>query len=284
VTYQREISRDNKACILFLLDQSHSMTEPLAGSSQSKAAALADAVNAWLLNMAIRASGDEGVRDWLDVGVLGYRTRDKRPMITPALVGPLAAHSLVSIVDVANSPARIETTVQRMRDDDTGEWLDVPSDAPVWVEPVANGSTPMCHGLIYSRAVLEDWIKSHRGSFPPIVVHITDGASQDGDPLGPAAELTNLATNDGRLLLFNCHLSSSKAPQSLFPASPDRLPDDFSRQLFAMSSVLPDSFQSAAAGSGLSLAAGARGMAFNADMAVLVQFLDMGTRPAVTRR
>src|SRR5271168_2801409 len=72
--------------------------------------ALADAVNSWLLNMSIRASGDHGIRDWMDVGVLGYRTHNLTPLITPALVGALAGRSLVSIVDVANKPARIETT------------------------------------------------------------------------------------------------------------------------------------------------------------------------------
>ena len=139
--------------------------------------------------------------------MLGYRTHNKVPIILPALVGPLAGRSLVSIVEIANQPARIETTVQRMHDDETGQWMEVPSDSPVWVEPVANGSTPMCHVLIHARAVLQEWIKAHRDSFPPIVVHITDGASQDGDPLGPAAELTRLATSDGQVLLFNGHLS-----------------------------------------------------------------------------
>ena len=276
--YQREISRANKACILFLLDQSQSMSEPFGSTGRSKCQALADAVNSWLLNMAIRASGDHGVRDWMDVGVLGYRTHNLTPLITPALVGALAGRSLVSIVDVANRPTRIETTTQRIRDDETGEWLEVPADIPVWVDPLAQGSTPMSHVLIYARAILEDWIKSHPDSFPPIVVHITDGASQDGDPTSYAEELKTLSTSDGNVLLFNCHLSSTNAPAVLFPSREDRLGDDLARQLFRMSSPLPDPFQAAATATGMQIEPAARGMAFNADMAVLVQFLDMGTR------
>ena len=38
----------------------------------------------------IRASGDEGVRDWMDVGVIGYRTdQAAQPIIESALAGPL---------------------------------------------------------------------------------------------------------------------------------------------------------------------------------------------------
>ena len=89
--YQREISREHKACFLFLLDQSFSMDEPLGSSAQRKCDELAKAVNGWLYNMAIRASGDEGIRDWMDVGVIGYRTdQQANPIIEPALVGPLA--------------------------------------------------------------------------------------------------------------------------------------------------------------------------------------------------
>ena len=95
--YQREISRDHKACILFLLDQSYSMTEPLGGSERRKCDELVLAVNRWLHNMAIRASGDEGIRDWMDVGVIGYRTdQSANPIIEPMLAGPLAGRQLVN--------------------------------------------------------------------------------------------------------------------------------------------------------------------------------------------
>ncbi len=83
--YQREISRDHKACILFVLDQSYSMVEPLGGSSSRKCDELAKAVNAWLYNISIRASGDEGIRDYMDVGVIGYRTDQQA---NPIIQGP----------------------------------------------------------------------------------------------------------------------------------------------------------------------------------------------------
>jgi hypothetical protein len=48
--YSQEISRQNKACFLFLLDQSFSMEEPLGSSTLRKCDELATAINGWLQN------------------------------------------------------------------------------------------------------------------------------------------------------------------------------------------------------------------------------------------
>lgn len=283
--YQREMSRDHKGCVLFLLDQSYSMVEPLGGSEQRKCDQLAGAVNAWLHNMAIRAAGDAGIRDWLDVGVIGYRTDNHAmPIIEPVLQGPLAGRKLVSITDIGNHPARIDTVTQRIEDEDTGEVIEAPLDSPIWIDPIAEGSTPMCHVLHEAYQLLAGWIAEHPDSFPPMVVHITDGESQDSDPRPYAEALRSLATSDGNVLLFNCHLSMQSGGSVAFPSPGATFPDPLADTLFEMSSELPPPFFQSAVAEGIQLAAGARGMAFNADMVVLVKFLDMGTRPAMTLR
>jgi hypothetical protein len=99
--YSQEISRQNKACFLFLLDQSFSMEEPLGNSTNRKCDELVAAINGWLQNMAIRASGDEGIKDWMDIGVFGYRTdQNATPIIESALQGALAGRMLVSINEI----------------------------------------------------------------------------------------------------------------------------------------------------------------------------------------
>jgi len=270
---------------LFLLDQSYSMVEPLGGSSSRKCDELVKAVNGWLYNISIRASGDEGIRDYMDIGVIGYRTdQQANPIIRSALVGPLAGRELVSVTDVGNHPARIDTMMQRIQDEETGQWIEFPSESPIWVDPVAEGSTPMCHVLYQAYQLLSQWIQQHPDSFPPIVIHISDGESQDGDPIAYADAIRGLATNDGNVLLFNCHLSMTQAQQVLFPSTPQGLPDELATVLFNMSSVLPEPFYRHAVAEGMALQPGARGMCFNADMVVLVKFLDMGTRAAVQLR
>ena len=279
--YTQSISRQNKACFLFLLDQSFSMEEPLGNSSNRKCDELVAAINGWLQNMAIRASGDEGIKDWMDIGVFGYRTdQHANPIIESALQGPLAGRVLVSIPDIGSNPARIDMRTQYLPDEETGEILQVPCEVPVWVDPRAEGGTPMCHMLYLAHQVLSDWITQHPRSFPPIVVHITDGESQDGNPIPYADALKGLATEDGNVLLFNCHLSMTAADPFMFPDTDQGLPDDLARALFHMSSVLPEPFYRHAVSEGFPLQPNARGMAFNADMVCLIQFLNMGTQAA----
>lgn len=279
--YSREISRANKACFLFLLDQSFSMEEPLGNSEQLKKDELATALNAWLQNMTIRASGDTGIKDWMDVGVLGYRTDDQgEPILESALQGPLAGRDLVSIAEIGANPLRIDQKEQQLPDEDTGEMISMAAEMPIWVDSKAQGGTPMCNVLHHSYEILDNWIKDHQASFPPIVINITDGESQDGDPVPYADALKSLATDDGEVLLFNCHLSMTAADPFMFPASNEILPDDLARVLFDMSSVLPETIFNRAMAEGLELKPNARGMAFNADMVALLKFLDMGTRAA----
>ena len=279
--YSQEISRQNKALFLFLLDQSFSMEEPLGSSANRKCDELITAINGWLQNMAIRASGDEGIKDWMDIGVFGYRTdANAQPIIEPALQGPLFGRWIVSIADIGVNPARIDTRMQYIPDEATGEMIEVPCEMPVWVDPRAEVGTPMCHMLYRTHEVLNEWIGRHPNSFPPIVVHITDGESQDGDPIPYADAVRKLATRDGNVLLFNCHLSMTAADPFMFPNSDQGLPDDLARVLFHMSSVLPEPFYRHGVMEGFPLQPNARGMAFNADMVCLIQFLNMGTQAA----
>ncbi len=281
MAYSQEISRHNKACFLFLLDQSYSMEEPLGASQNRKCDELVSALNGWLQNMAIRASGDSGIKDWMDIGVFGYRTDPTgTPIIESALRGPLADRAIVSISDIGMNPIRIDQRMQVIPDEETGEVFQIPCEVPIWVDPIAEGGTPMCHMFYHAYELLSAWIQEHPYSFPPIVVHITDGESQDGNPIPYAQALTNLCTNDGNVLLFNCHLSMAANDSFMFPSSPAGLPDQLAYNLFEMSSVLPDTFYQHALMEGFPLQPGARGMAFNADMVCLIQFLNMGTQAA----
>ncbi|MDO4550565.1 MAG: VWA domain-containing protein [Planctomycetia bacterium] len=281
MAYTQEISRHNKACFLFLLDQSYSMEEPLGISQNRKCDELAAALNGWLQNMAIRASGDQGIKDWMDIGVFGYRTDSNgTPIIESALKGSLGGRAIVSISEIGMNPIRIDRRMQVIPDEETGELLQVPCEVPIWVDPVAEGGTPMCHMFYHAHELLSVWIQNHPYSFPPVVVHITDGESQDGDPLPYARALTSLTTHDGNVLLLNCHLSMAAADSFMFPPSPVGLPDAFAAHLFEMSSVLPEPFFQHALMEGFPLQPGARGMAFNADMVCLIQFLNMGTQAA----
>jgi hypothetical protein len=276
--YQADISRSNPGCFLFLLDQSGSMADSFAGGNgHSKAAELATIINRLLASLVIRCSKDEGVRDYFEVGVIGYGSR-----VAPALATAPDAMPILPISRLANEPLRVEDRVQKVPDG-AGGLVEQTVKFPVWVDPRAEGGTPMTEAVSHGRAALSTWIDQHAAAFPPVVFNVTDGEATDGDPCGAAAALRSLQTDDGQTLLFNVHLSERRAPAVEFPSTDETLPDSFARRLFSMSSTLPPHLQRAARQEGYAVEDGTRGFVFNADAAAVIQFLDIGTRPANLR-
>jgi|SRR5579872_2632334 len=279
MAYTAEISRTNPSMFLFLIDQSGSMDDPFGAgeSDRKKADGVADAINRLLQNLVIKCAKSEGVRDYYSVGVIGYGGK-----VSPAFAGSLAGRDLAPISEIADNPARVDERSKKV-EDGAGGLVDETVKFPVWFDPKGHGGTPMCEALKRAHTVVSDWIGQHQSSFPPIVINITDGESTDGDPTAAAESLNSLSTDDGNVLLFNLHLSSSKASPVQFPDSEAGLPDKYAELLFRISSALPSYMRTAARDEGMEISDGARGFVFNADMISVIRFLDIGTRPSNLR-
>lgn len=284
MAYTAEISRVTPSCFLFLIDQSSSMNDLFGGSAgKRKADGVADAINRLLQNLVVKCTKAEGVRNYYEVGVIGYSQSSEQEMnVAPAFTGALAGRELVPISEVANNPARVEERTRKV-EDGAGGLVDQTFKLPVWFDPVTNGGTPMCAALRLAYRVLEGWVNTHPSSYPPIAINITDGESTDGDPLQDGEKIKTLGTNDGNVLLFNCHISSHVGSPIVFPDSKTGLPDKNAELLFEMSSVLPQGLLAAAQSEGYVAGAEARGFAFNAELVDLIRFLDIGTRPSNLR-
>jgi hypothetical protein len=271
--YKTPIDRKNPSCLVFLIDQSGSMSDPIGGttSGKTKAQGVADAINRFLNNLVIKCSKPE-VRHYFDVAVIGYGAT-----VGPALGGPLAGRQLVTPSDIGDNPLRVEDR-QQTAEDGMGGLVKQQARFPVWFDPVANGGTPMCQAFTLVLQMLTDWVANHPASYPPVVINITDGEPTDGDPGPIARQVQALATIDGAVLVFNCHISTSAGEQILFPNSEAGLPDEQARRLFQMSSELPAKMRAAAEADHMNVAAGARGFAFQADLVELIKFLDIGTQ------
>ena len=282
--YEAEISRGQKTLFVFLLDQSGSMEEPIGGTGERKDAAVANAINSWLLNIIIRATGDEGVKDWMDVAVIGYRTdQDGNAIIESALGGSLTGRELVTLAELHEN-AQKHTVTETHYDEDSGETIEMETEAPFWVVPVADCGTPMCSALHRAYEIIDNWCNQdeNKASFPPTLIHFTDGESIDGDPIPYAEPIMDLRTDDGEALAFNCHLSAVAADTFIFPNNNELMPEQYAQDLYKMSSKLPESIYQRAVADGIELQPNARGMAYNADMVQLIKFLDMGTRQATS--
>ena len=273
MAYTAEISRANPSCFVFLLDQSTSMTDQIGGEvPQRKADVVADALNRLLQELSIKCAKEEGVRDYFHVGVVGYGA-----VVGSALGGALSGRDLVPLSDIASNPTRLEDRTKKVPDG-AGGLVEQTVKFPLWVDPVANGGTPMTQAITLARSLVESFLAAHPDCFPPVVLNLTDGESTDGDPSTAAAELTSLTSSDGNVLLFNLHVSSAGGSAITFPDSDASLADQHARQLFAMSSVLPSHMRTYAAAQGVAVSEATRGFVFNADITSIVQFLDIGTR------
>jgi hypothetical protein len=261
---------------MILLDRSGSMNERTRGGRTLSEGA-ADAVNRLIFELAKRAQKEKGAPPvhYFDIGVFGYGQSALRAdeAVETAFGHLYHGQPLVALPDLATRPLRVA---------DVSMNEDLPSvRMPIWIEPVAGSSTPMCEAMATAGKHVAEWARDHPDSFPPIVMNITDGMVTDSPFQGAdLAEWSNrlrtLQTSDGPALLFNLYLSPGGESTKFFPSTGEGLPAP-GRVLFDLSSELPPYAVTAAHGKGFEIAPGARGLVFNAGMEALAHFLNIGT-------
>lgn len=274
--YNAEISRTNPSAFLFLIDQSGSMSEKTEHGTLKEQ--VADSINKLLQDLIIKCSKSEGVRDYFEVGVIGYGNQGAYN----GLKGGLDGSILNPISVIADNPLRIEERVKKVSDG-AGGIIEQNIKFPIWFEPVANGGTPMSEAFLKAAEELATWCDNHPNSFPPILINITDGEPTDGDPEQIAEKIKWISTDDGNVLVFNVHITPASYNQFLYIDSEEVLPNPEAKRLFRMSSQLTPSMQSLAANSGFTVGVNSRGYCYNAEIVSLISFLEIGTRAANLR-
>ena len=276
--YTAEINRAKPTAFFFLIDQSGSMDDAWGvDTGKRKCDAVADAINRLLSTLVLRCAKGEDVRDYFQVGVIGYGGN-----VRSGFGGVLANRQFVPISEIADNPLRVEQRT-RKEDDGIGGIIERTVRFPVWFEPNANGNTPMTAAIEEATRAVRAWCELYPLSYPPVIINISDGEPTDGSPLFAAEQLKQIRTNDGLVLLFNIHISGSSKRPIEFPDSQVGLPDEFAQRLFEMSSLLPPRLADEAKREGFPVTGNSRGFAFNADLRSLVQFLDIGTRTSELR-
>jgi hypothetical protein len=239
-------------------------------------------VNATLQNLLLVCSHARGLRHYLDVAVLGYSGQERtEPTLTNMLPEDPGGGFVIPITRLVDAQLRTDEDASGMK-------------TPIWVEPVADGWTPMCGALKLAGRIVSDWTKEHPRSFPPVIMNITDGAMTDGDGkelVHLGGLINSVGTTDGGALLFDVHISSAdesagSAPDTLaFPDCETALPpgDAFAQALWAASSVLPAKLMPRVVSVGFEASPRSRLFAYNATGSVLAAMLDIGTPFEVAR-
>jgi hypothetical protein len=267
--YDVPMNSDRPGCFIVLVDQSGSMNRRISGTKIPKREAVADAVNSLLYEAVLQATGDEGMLHRFDIGVLGYGIGDEG-------VQSAFGKDLATINEIAEMAKPPQNRVV-YRPDGQGGIVAETVELPIWFEPVAKGKTLMYAAFERALAAARTWTSTHQTSFPPIIINITDGGFTEKDPTPLVIEIQELCTQAGNALVFNCHISETEGGVVMYPGPEQAASfERRMRQLYEMSSVLPDMMRRRASEKGYEVEPGARGYVLHADAASMIDFLEIG--------
>lgn len=250
MNYSKSISAAYPGLIIILVDQSGSMSLKYGSNNQTKASVAATTVNKVIYEIMLASQSGNKIKDRCYIGAIGYG--ETQQVLTGGLISQVA-------------DAMIGT--------------DPSTEMPLWIKPVANGTTPMAQSFQMAYQIVSQWASVNSESFPPIIINITDGEPDDMEAAAKAAnQLMQLGTADGQLLLFNAHISGDAGATELrLPAPNQPLPNKYARFLFDISTPLPDTMLAAAFNEGFSPQPGARGFIFNAGAETLLKLVAFGS-------
>src|SRR5262249_56358390 len=95
-------------------------------------------------------------------------------------------------------------------DDGAGGIIELKTKFPIWFDSKSDGGTPMRAAFSKARETMAGWCEAHPGSYPPTILHVTDGQSTDGAPEEVAEGLRQISTQDGQAVLFNLDVTAGR--------------------------------------------------------------------------
>lgn len=272
MAYEKQIGSDNPGCIIILVDQSYSMTDPYGNGTEEKQHIATRAVNRVIDELVTRCTDGEEIKDRCHVSVIGYGTE---------------VHRVVDdmISGIGESPNRFET-VKQTQVDGAGGVVEIPVQMPIWLEAKAENGTPMDTAFEHAYDIAQTWCTDHPDSFPPIVINITDGAPHKPDATQDAAKrVMEIETTDGNVLVFNIHIPDPKSSgrEVTFPHSTEELGGDhYANFLFGISSSLPESLIQSATEANLNPQPDARCLGYNTGEVDMIRLLNFGSLGMIT--
>jgi hypothetical protein len=285
--YTRRFSRRYPGLFIILLDQSGSMREKVDGQKYSKADFATTALNNLIHKMVQSAKFEASTgerRKYAYLSIFGY-SDSVYPLLSPS-------GEPVDIPFLGKNPRGTVQVIRDVLDTHTNTYHSVTENRPFWIEPRSLGRTQMAEAFTRARDIAGLWLNSppepgqaqRQECFPPIIINITDGEDNGGgNLLAVAQEIRSKGTQQGGILIFNCHFTKAIGQSCVFPGSAAELTylnSPFAQQLFEVSSVIPEPLRRRAASEllrGQDLPDTARSFVYNADTDILIKFLHWGT-------
>lgn len=277
--YSQEITRHNRSAFIIVLDRSGSMQEQICfgRTQQSKAEILSHTAGMLVSELIDRCRRYDELRDYYDLAVVGYGNDQVEMM--------LGEEGFLSVVEAERR--RPKSITQPMEEHlPNGEWATIEHSVTRWFEPKAEGNTPMYEAMLRVRELVAEWCAKaeNHGSFPPVVIHITDGEASDCDAdelIDICSQIKEQGTADGNVLLLNIHISTNdKLPSMVFPMLDEIAPaGHYAQTLADCSSIMPDPFNEAIYTlKGRNAHPPFVGLGYNASIIELLTIINIGSR------
>ena len=277
--YNARITRKNPTGFIILIDQSGSMSEEITirEHKTTKADAVSYATNLLLSELIFRSKRDEGVSDYFDIAVVGYKGDSAKSLIK-------GANSFVKPSQlIAMNPRQKEFTMERILPNGDISFSNIKQ--PYWIESQSEGSTPMYSALCHAYDLANGWCKKvdNIDSYPLTIFNITDGESTDANDESLndiATKIKDLKTSNGNVILINIHISNTELHNPIiFPSSHSELPDNkYAQLLFDMSSVVPQLYnENIREITKNNTPPPYRGMSYNTSITELISMMNIGS-------
>lgn len=274
--YTQEITRRHRTAFVIMLDQSASMQGRVrfGRMMMTKAEAVAFTANALVTELVDRSRRTDGVRNYYDIAIVGYGGDGVQMQDGFRSIEELSRHA----------PRMNSVAFEELLPDGTAAMVEHRCEQ--WIEPKAEGTTPMYEAMLRVRDMLAEWCakEDNRESFPPVVINITDGEASDcsdAELLDICSQVRAISTEDGQVLLLNIHITSSDTlPSIVFPMADELLSAArHARTLAECSSIMPEAFSDAIHSlKGMGAMPPYYGMGYNATIVELLSIINIGSR------
>lgn len=222
--YSQPATSLNPALIIYLLDVSHSMNDPCNGSTEIEL--VNNALKEAIKDMTRRSMRDGVVQRRYKVAVLAYNT---------------------TVIDITGGIIDLPELVRR--------------GYPVLT---AAGETDTAKGFQAVKSLLRQHIAAYQNGPAPLVCHLTDALNTASDPTSVIQSIQQMGVRDGAVLIENVYVAEKMLRSTTHydwhqwagVTRPGQLTSEYARDLFHLSSPLPDTYRQNINNFGYNLQAG----------------------------
>ena len=279
----KQWSSANPGYIIFLVDQSNSMNE-IYTDGVKKSVFTASVINRTIYELVNTNMDGASVKDRVFISIIGYGAGGNT-------VDEIRSDYLSKF---AENPIRVEKKKQKVPDGNGG-LAELEIEQPIYIEPVAEGFTPMGEAFMHAKNLIEIWLKTKPNDPAPIIINISDGIPYSGNvyndntedvslAINVANQIMKISTTDGNPLIFNAHIGVDGGTEYKFAESEQEVNSEEAKFLFKISSTIPEAYKQAAKKHDLVVKDSSRGFVSNAEPTTLIQFINFGSSGGTDKR